>query len=394
VATLEQVGFDIPEGLRKNITTYLKEQLDDRVNVRIREGIAIADVSEEEMFQELLILNSLSSFTPSGISYANSWYNAAEKMPSHSLVLLLLTLEDYRDAQISGMNYKIEEVTQILNSRQENIQNQVWLRGDGEKKFATDFLVTSWYLEALIRQSSARSDVPSVITWLVKNKYLQSHQSQKDQFSFLQAMASYLRIYQEEILSEEITLVVGKQLNKKIPLIPEKKFQSFFLKEEVTTSEDSEDFYIDFSSNKDQPLFIEVNWKKKETNDKALFNGITLSQSFNTDAEWVKGEIVNGKISVIVPEPLQNVLITHPIISAARDLGQKDLPNIKVKTLGKDEKWYFIPVLPAGETIIPFEWELTQAGIYVTPRIQAYAMDKPKTLSTSNTLKLEVRTDR
>lgn len=392
LSTLEQIQLQLAEDMRRKTVNYLKSELDRRVNLRLRDEIQNADLSEKEIFEELQILNGLSSLNPSGIPYANTWYSMAEKLPTHSLVLLLLTLEDYRDAGISGMQFKIEELTQLLKTRQQQVQSQIWLSGDKEQEIASDYLVTSWYLEALVRQASARDDIPAIITWLTRNKYQQEYQSPKDQFSYLQAMASYLRIYQEQVTASQIQVKIGDGEEKIFQLTPEQQFQSFSIEQIFTqTDDDSSLNRIEFSTDTDQPLFIEANWKKLGSSQKAVNNGISLYQSFD-DTQLKQGGSVKGQISIITPEPLQNVVITHPYLSGAtpiRSLADQEL--WKTKTFANDEVWYLFPELPAGETVIPFEWELDYAGIFTTPQLQAFVISQPKTLSTSNTVRLEVR---
>jgi hypothetical protein len=391
LSSLEQAGYKLPELMRRRSIDYQKGELDKLFNERVRSQTALTDVSEKNIFDEMQILNGLSSLNPSGISYANTWYNNAEKLPNHSLVLLLLTLEDYRDAGVVGMNFKIEEIIQLLKSRQQHLQQQTWLTGDSSQDFATDFLTTSWYLDALVRQASARDDIPSIITWLSRNKYQQKFQSPLDQFSFLQAMASYLRIYQEQVNAGSITVQLPGN-EKTFELIPGQPFQSFFVENIFTVQEEMSDINsLRFSTDTDQPLFIEANWKKIGSNKKAVNNGISLYQEYES-GPFLKGDTVRGTISIITPKALRDVVVAHPIISGAIQLPQDEESTLwKTKSFGADEKWYLFPELPAGETIIHFEWEMKHAGIFTTPQVQAHVISQPKTLSSSNTVTIEVR---
>jgi len=392
LSSLEQMGLKLPEPMRRKTIDSLKSELDRRVNLRIRDGIKNSDLSEQELFEELQILNGLSSLNPSGIPYANTWYNMADSLPTHSLVLLLLTLEDYRDAGTSGMQFKIEELTQLLKTRQQEVQSQRWLSGDNDQDIASDYLVTSWYLDALVRQASARDDIPAIITWLTRNKYQQEYQSPKDQFSYLQAMASYLRIYQEQVTASQIRVKIGDREEKIFELTPEQTFQSFSIEQIFSQVDDASALNrIQFSTDTEQPLFIEANWKKLGSGQKAVNNGISLYQSFDS-TQLKQGASVKGQISIITPKPLQNVVITHPYLSGATPIQSlADQELWKTKTFANDEVWYLFPELPAGETVIPFEWELDYAGIFTTPQLQAFVISQPKTLSTSNTIILEIR---
>lgn len=387
--------FEVPEELVTNCKKYLKEQLDELVNRRVREEIDKSEMSANEIFQELLILNALSSITPSGVSYANNWYSFRDILSNEAMVLLLLTFEDYRDANLSGTNFKIEELIQQLKARRELLGEKIWLEAgtDGLNNI-TDFIISAWYLEALVRQASARSDIPALITWLVANKYEQSYQTPAQQFSFLHAMSSYLYIFQENITASNIRLEINNLKKYDFDIADIQKFKSYSVLDYFLLEEDEEEFQsLSFTSDKKQALFIEVNLEKQERQISRSSQGLSIYQRFDNSQELVKGEVLKGSISIISPRDYANVVLIHPQIAAVEFQNATDKNKVtwQTKVIGPHEKWYIFDKLEAGETVIEFEGIVNSAGVFTTPQAYAYLYEQPEIHAVSNSVRLELK---
>ncbi|MDP3976158.1 MAG: hypothetical protein Q8P95_04555, partial [bacterium] len=184
LASLEQAKNNLPPPARTQVVNYLKQQLDLRLRERLQQNIELARLSAEDALQELELIHALASLTPAGIPHANNWYQLRESLGNEALVLLLLSFEDYRDYQVAGTTYKIEELTQLLKGRARSKEGQRWLESSfSANEHVSDFLLTSRYLEALVRQASTHSDIPAIITWLISHKYDVFFQSHDDQFA-------------------------------------------------------------------------------------------------------------------------------------------------------------------------------------------------------------------
>lgn len=395
LASLQHNGTEVPENMKTKVKQFLKESLNEFVNQRIREGIDPSTLDQASIFKELKILNALSSLTPSGIQYANNWYLLREQLSNESLVLLLLTVEDYRDAQIKGMQFKIEELTQLLKNRREKVQNKIWLTSSSEvDPRINDFVVTSWYLEALVRQASAHTDIPSVISWLVEKKFIQAYQAALHQFVFLESMASYLRIFQEEVTANSITIALSDEKTTTFELDPEQHFSSFSIQDLLTRSESDESISIvTFETDKKQSLFIEVSLEKEQSVAHSLSEGLSIYHDFS-NLQVSKGDFISGEITIISPEKYNNVIIIQPQIAGARIFQDEQIESIidwKTMSIGHQEKWFLLNHLPAGVTRIPFKWEATHMGIFQTAPIYSYVSEQPEIFATSNSELIEIR---
>lgn len=380
--------------IKDDLKAFLKDELDKRVNARLADQESAAALTPEQIFEELLILNALSSLTPSGVSYANNWYLKLQELSNESLVLLLLTFEDYRDAGIAGVNFKIEEMIQLLKTRQRQDEHGISLEKSPDIKESTPFLITSWYLEALVRQASARADLPSVITWLVNNKYRPEYLGPQDQFTFLASMASYLRIFQEDIKAKQIEITLDNSRHQ-LDIDPAEKFQTFLLEDTfIFSGTEESNPTVRFSADQEQPLFVEVNWEPDEKNIAAVSKGISVWVSLPKSAPMQQGDTVEGFISIISPEPRRKVIVSQPLLAAIKDVSQ-DIQDGKqgwqTQTFAHEEKWYLFDELPEGETVIPFRWEFTTPGVLNLPSVYAFVLEEPNTYALTATQEIEVR---
>lgn len=384
----------ISAAIKDDLKALLKEELDKRVNARLADQGQAGVLTPSQIFEELLVLNALSSLTPSGVSYANNWYLKLQELSNESLVLLLLTFEDFRDAGIAGVNFKIEEMIQVLKTRQRQDQYGVFLEKNAEIQASTPFLITSWYLEALVRQASARTDLPSVITWLVHNKYRPEYLGPQDQFTFLAAMASYLRIFQEDIRAKNIEITLDNSRHQ-LDVSPEEKFQTFLLEDTFLFSGvENAPPTVRFSADQEQPIFLEVNWEADEKSATAVSKGISAWVSFSKSTAIQQGDIIEGSISIISPESRRKVIVSQPLLAAIKDAGQEAQEMAKgwqTQTFGNEEKWYLFDELPAGETVIPFRWEFTSPGMLQMPSVYAFVLEEPDTYALSTRQEIEVR---
>lgn len=382
LGVLQELGLDLPEAMRGGTIRYLKTNLDQRSNRRVREAITPADISDQEELEELFILNGLSSLTASGVSYANNWYFYRESLNTESLVLLLLTLEDFRDAGVGGMNFKIEEVTQMLKTAQQKTEDQSWLIASQVDGSFSDFMVTSWFLEGLVRQASARSDIPSIINWLVGQKQRRKYLSQRQQFVYLQSMASYLRIFSSELNAQEVELIYPDESRHLFDLDPERAHQTFSLSD-IFQTESSEAPTITLRSDLPQAWFMEVSWKKASHGSPVISEGLTVYVEMQ-DQE-------NSRLSIISAESQEDLIVIQPQI-AGIEISLKD-SDTEYRTISssKGETWYVIEELPAGKTDIDFTWEPVYPGVYQTPQVSAYVNEQPEIYAVSNGGELVVK---
>lgn len=394
VSVLEQLNIEIPEEIIKDCISYLKEQLDQRVNKRLREQTDLFSLEADYIYEEMQILNALSSLNPSGIGYANNWYLHRNDLANESLILLLLSLEDYRDAYVSGMNYKIEEVIQLLKGRRTKFQDKIWLeKSSSNNSVKKSFLLTSWYLEALVRQSSARSDIPAVINWLIENKFKRKNQGPYQQFSFLHSMGAYLKIFQEKIEAAEIQLELSSENMKTFQLKPEKKLQSFSINNFLLINDDQETPpIIRYKADREQTLFIEIIWNKIDKKYTSNSNGLSIYQNLQLGDKPAQGEKIQGEISIISTEYYEEVVVIHPLVAATSlNVLGVNRSNMKTKSFGKQEVWYILDNLPPGETVISFELDLVHSGIFKTPPLYIYVYNHPETFAVSNSELLEIK---
>ncbi len=392
LALMINSGQDVPEEILVKLKKYLKEILDEKSNERVRTKKTVGEMTHKQGFDELSILHGLSSLTASGVSYANSWYNYREGLSTESLALLVMVFEDYRDAGVSGVVFKIEELIQMLKQRSFESSGKIWLKSssDGDQK-VNDFVLSAWYLEALVRQASSRSDIPAVINWLIEEKNLQKNKSLYRQSSYLQAMGAYLKIYKEQINTSEISL---NAINSDISydLHEEKKGQIFFLEELVKKDDERKEQSITISTQQAQPLFIEVSLVSKDQQKRPVENGLAVFHDLANKQLKVEEEIF-GEIIIVSDAERSNVVVIQPQISGALPLPVDDDMNKNWITLSSSlhEKWYLIPELSEGETRIPFRWKATHQGVYQVPRVQAYQSATPEINGSSQRESIEIR---
>jgi len=395
LAVLNQQVSDLPSGLVADCKEYLKAQLDERVNQRIRDEKEIVDLSQAEMFEEIQLLNALSSLTPSGVQYANNWYLGKEHLPNEALVLLLLTFEDFRDAGISGVSYKIEELIQLIKNKRTKIKNQIWLEKNLTSEISTtSFLVSSWYLEALVRQQSAHSDIPDLINWLVEKKYQLSYQTSYQQYVFLQSMASYLRIFQETISAQELDLVFSPSKKEKIIIDQDSSYQSFFIQDYFIIEEDQETPpIIKYNTDSPQALFIEISWERAQHKSNPSSNILSAFNELDVPEDVEIGEIISGSIFLVSPQEFQDVVVVFPLPANSKiaGLNKSDTAPWRVHVVDNHELIFLYGKLEAGENIIPYQLEVTHRGIYTIPPIHAYVAEQPEIYAISQAREITIK---
>jgi hypothetical protein len=382
---------EVSEEMLQKLKQYLKQTLDEKSNERVRSERTASEMSNQESFEELMVLHGLSSLTLSGVSYANNWYVHRESLDRSSLVLLLLVFEDYRDAGLDGTLFKIEEIIQMLKQQSSTASGKSWLKTSSQmEQKVNDFVISSWYLEALVRQASSHSDIPPVINWLIEQKNLQKNQSLFRQSAFLQAMGSYLKVYQEKINSPEITIdSVTKNIS--YDLKQEKKGQAFFLEELLNVKEEPGKQSIRISSEEAQPLFVEVITQSKELQRYAAEKGLAVFHDFENSQVEVGDEII-GDVILVSDEPRTRVVVIQPQISGAAPLALDNTEeNWVTLNSGAHEKWYVISDLPEGETRLPFRWKAMKPGVYQVPAVYAYESRAPEIYGTSQAGVVEIR---
>jgi hypothetical protein len=381
---------EIPEEVIKNLKKYLKNDLDERSNERVRAEQSAAEIGTRESFEELFILHGLSSLSASGVSYANNWYFHRESLSTESLLLLLLVFEDYRDAGVDGSLFKIEELIQTLKQKSSTSTGKAWLTASSEmNEMVNDFVITSWYLEALVRQASSHSDIPPVINWLIQQKNLPKNQSVYRQAAYLQAMGAYLKIFQAQINSPEITLEsMSKSISYDLDL--GEKSQAFSLHELILIDEESEEKSLRITSEQAQPLFVEVIAQSKEQQRFAAEKGIAVFHDFSGELAQV-GEEISGEIIIISDTERERVVVVQPQISGAVPINQESSESWTILNSGLHEKWYVIAKLPEGETRIPFTWKAEKEGIYQVPPVYTYVSRSPEVYGTSQRELVEIR---
>lgn len=378
-------GNDLPEIMLQRMKNYLKEQLDIRGSARIREGISVEDVSSEERYDELVILNALSSLTPSGTSYANSWYNSKDQLSSGEKLLLLQTFEDYRDAGIESSAFRVEELIQDLQQNTVEFDGMIWVESGDTPGAVNNFIESSWYLEALVRQASSRSDIPRLINWLINNKDELFHQTSICRSPYLFAMAAYLQIYKEEVTSESITLHIGEK-SARFDRDPKKPFQSFFWSQELEEGDES----LEFVSSEFQPLFVEVNMERKRSELFAHNHGLSVFNEIKS-GRVESGERIQGTIIIIAGQEMDQLMVVHPQIMGTQARLLSDDVVERSFTYGHAEKRYLIKSLPKGITRIEYEVDTQNKGVFQVPAVFVYNNENPNIYGLSKQGELEVR---
>jgi|CXWL01.1.fsa_nt_gi hypothetical protein len=378
LALLKQLNVDVPEQMLSNLKNYLKQRLDDYYS-------NFSEIQKLRGTAFFELLSGLSSLTPSGVVIANNLFQIREQLSTQELVSLLGTFEDYRDANISGVHYKIEELIQYLKTREKRSSDELWLE--------EDFGLTASYLGVLVRQASARNDIPEIITWLVRHKSEPEYQSLNDQFYFLQAMGNYLQIFRADIKAKELSLEVD-QYQAKFSLVETKPFQSFVVNRDISREDDFQEFpQISFQSDQPQSWFIEVNWQPIGRIPHEINRGISVDYELDSSMPVKQGQVLSGYISIVSPKEYERVIVAQPYSATTVEIPSEPLSNnfSIMKSFGKEERWFIIDRLPAGETIIPFHWNLRFSGVFTIPPMKVWLSDHPEILAQSLPLILEVR---
>lgn len=395
LSSLEELGYEIPEEMKNGYKGFLKDQLDAMVNERIRTEKKIYQIEPQKMVHELLILNALSSVSPNGVNYANNWYTAYSDLPNAAVLLLLITLEDFRDAGVSGMQYKIEELIQELKARRSKVNRINWIENDlpGDSHLSS-FVLTSWYLEALVRQASSHSDIPSVITWLVQKKYLQEFQSSYQQFVFLRSMSSYLQIFTPSEVATELTVDLGDGNQNLLSFADTTASEAYAFTEVLTVIEENKFFpEISYAFDTAQAFFVEVSWQPLQSVSPLQSNELTVYQKWPTQRSWELDDELTVDLVILTAHDLENVLVIIPKVSLAEyhidPTG--DFPLALHRTPNQADHWMVIPVLEKGETTLRVDIQFTSSGKVETAPVIIYEEANPQRFATSNTIQVEVR---
>lgn len=392
LSVLINANKEVPETMIQKAKLYLKGDLDRRSNERVRAAKKLSDETGEAVFEEMLILNALSSLSPTGVSYANSWYNIKEDLSVESLVLLLMTFEDYRDAGVASTEFRIEEILQLIHEKAQEANNKRWLTPeDLHSGRVSDFILTSWYLESLVRQASGRTEIPEVITWLRDQKDLTKNQYIAAQAAYVQAMSSYLKIYQAQVNSPVITVDTLTQ-SLSYDLVPNDPTQAIVLEEILEVEEDQEIPLIRISAENEQPLFVELIKNSEQSQELATDNGLTVFHSFSKK-QYEVGEEIRGEIIVLSDQNYERIVLVQPQVGGALPTASEDEREGEWQVLSSnhDESWYLVKELSAGETRVPFTWTATHPGVYQLPPVYAYVSRSPDTYGISNSKVIEIR---
>ncbi|MDF2378853.1 MAG: Ig-like domain-containing protein [Candidatus Gracilibacteria bacterium] len=386
----QHISTRLDQQMRNGIVTYLKLRLQEKGAQRITDEIDLRSLSDEDSLAELRHLSALSALSPSGIPFANNWYGIRDQLSDHALVTLLIIFEDYRDAKVSGSNYKIEEITQLLKERQKKFRNTIWIKTADS---SSDFIATSLYLQSLVRQASSHLDIPEVISWLNDNKYKLRYQSRDNQYTFLKAMASYLRLYQESQIADKISLQFGDGSKTDFQLNKEVKGQFFQISNQFQYTSDQDELLSDISAELSavprQALFSEVSWEIQDNVPDA--QGISVFSNTTQQGTLQKGDIISGEIHILSPFPRKKVIIIQHLPSLIHVTGSTNSQMGHQKQVGDDQIWTMIDQLPPGQTTIPFEWTAQLRGTATIPPIEVFSAVEPDVYATSQEKELRVR---
>lgn len=354
LSILQDEGILIPLPLQNRLVSFLAQDLKNR--------------SGKDPL-DFFLLSGLSSLKKwGGLDKAMAW--AENELSNSSLIFLLRIFENYRDAGYRDAAKKIEDILEIVKTRERNFSDERWMPSD--ENFS-DFFITSMYLNALVRQKSARTSIPPLIRWLSNRQLKEQYQSMENQQAFLSAMMSYLKIYQEQYLSEGLSLEDESEKNFRFELVPSKKFQTFVLQDMISIETHSIEKQWMLKSDGIQPWFIALIAYPLKTSSDARNQGFSIARTIMKK----ENRVFSGTLSIIASEAMDHVMVINPIPGA---LGKTD-PEDRI----------VLEKIPAGETVIPFEWTMEVAGTFYLPPATAYLISNPSVKGISKEQTIQVQ---
>lgn len=383
LSIFRDAGYELDQSVLVNARNYLKGILDESFNERLRSQLDVSQISTTQIIQEIKTLQALSSLAASGMYYAEEWYGVKENLPNDAVVHLLLTCENYRDAGVQGMQFRIEELVQLLQKRREEENGFIWLKSETGSSFSLSAL----YLESLVRQASNRTELPDVIQWLIQKKYDEKYSSSEDRSYFLHAMAAYLKLFQEQINASSIAVTINDQRGS-FELSGSGSLNTFVKNTQLLIDEETSSELV-LESDALQPLFIEVLWERSEKLLNQQSEGISLYHHLER-RQLNKGESVAGEIVIISPREYEDAVIIHPQVAGGA-IKLQEFNSLKTISNGVHEKWHILDTLPKGITRIPFEWSAEFQGVYEFPPLQLKLPHSPEVYATSQQVPVQVR---
>lgn len=362
----------IPIDFRKTLMAFWRKKLDAEVPPEGPTTRWFQSKTPEEILMIGKILKSLASLTPSGVPTANLLFTEASSLSIESLLMLLLSFEHYRDYGLSGTSYKIEELTQVLQTR--------W-----QEELAISVPTASWSLRALIGQASARLIIPDVLSTLLQKRYDADFQSSIDQYALLSALSSYLKVYREKITATHVQVMMDETLLGSFVMDPQKKFQAFFAETLPIPREQNEStpMRLNIQADTPQPLFIEVNALKSAL-PSFQSEGISVSVELPLSKSVHLDDRLNGRIVLFSPSSYRHVVVTQEIPAGVADRSEPVLAErYKKFRSGRNRIDYLFEELPEGVTVIPFEWEAKFKGTYYAPPVLVRSFDSSSIRATT-----------
>lgn len=368
----ETAEHPIPADLRKALIAFWRKTLDSHFPPEGPHEDSLQKKNADELLRISKALKSLASLTPSGVPAANLLFTHAASLSTESLIMLLLSVEHFRDYGLSGTVFKIEELTQLLQDRVT------------ENPLQTS-QISSLALRALVSQASARLTIPSVLQEIIQKKYSSQNQSAVHQYAILSALASYLKLYREKISASTLQVEFQGNTIRTFSLDPRKKFQAFSIPELLSPVQElaGQPMVFRVIPDKPQALFIEIN-RTEKSQAPYLNEGIAVTVDHNFPSPIHPGDLLQGKIVVLSPTGFRHMVIRVPLPAGVKD-HSSDIFDASFRRFRSGKDWidYVFEELPEGVTVIPFTWEAVFKGKHHAPPVLVQSSELSAVMASS-----------